>query len=238
MRYERGYFTFAGTNSKDFGVYLNGDKTFNSPAREIETISIPGRNGDLVIDKNRYLNVAHTYDAFIIRHFWGNIRELENFLATQVGYQRLEDTYHPDEFYLAVFSSGLDVTPTEDLMVGTFTITFNRKPQRFLKTGEQIQTFTANGSLRNPTRETALPLIRVYGVGTFQIGTATITVTSNPGYIDLDCDTENAYMEATNCNDYIRLDSDSFPKLPAGQTNVVLGSGITKIEIKPRWWRV
>ena len=237
MKYERNYFTFAGVCSKDYGVYTNGGKTFNSPERKIDQQTIPGRNGDLLIESGRLTNLSHTYEAFIFENFRVNLSEFQNHLLSQIGYQRLEDTYHPDEFYLAVYNSGMEVATSGDLHVGTFTVTFNRKPQRFLKSGEQVHTFLSSGNLFNPTKQVAKPLIRVYGTGSLTIAGEVIEITSNPGYIDLDSEIEDAHMGATNCNGLIRLASDDFPLFQPGRNSIGCGSGISKVEITPRWWR-
>lgn len=246
MNYEQGYFTFDGVSSKDFGVFINGNKTFNSPQRIVTMQTIPGRNGELVVDEGRYGNMEHSYAAFIFKDFKPNVSGLANYLSTKVGYHRLEDSYHPDEFYHAMFVAGLDVDAGSELDVGVFTLTFNRKPQRFLKSGERVVVFerpnntsgTISRTIFNPTRQVSAPLIRVYGTGTVGVGNMTIQVTSNPGYIDLDCDMEDAFMESTNCNGNIKMLSDDFPTLQPGNTGIALGSGITKIEITPRWWRL
>ena len=233
----RGFFTFAGVNSKDFGVYINGSQTFGAPERDVDLQSVPGRNGDLVLDNGRLKNIQHSYEAFIVRDIRANLAGLRDFLTSCVGYHRLEDTYHPDEFYLASYAAELSPDMAATLREGAFTLTFNRKPQRFLKDGELVRAFTAGGRIRNPTRQTAAPLIRVYGTGTLGVGNETVNILSNPGYIDLDCDSEDAHMGAVNCNGLIELPSDDFPRLPPGETGLVLGSGIARVEITPRWWR-
>lgn len=250
--YDRNYFIFAGASSADFGVYVNGNKTFNSPERVIETAVIPGRHGDLLMNTGRFSNIDHTYEAFAFENFRVNLSKLQNHLLSKTGYQRLEDSYHPDEFYLAIYKASMDVEAFADLHAGTFPITFNRKPQRYLKSGEQKVSYSSytnmtynssigkySGSIFNPTDQVAKPLIRVRGTGELGIGSETITIISNPGYIDLDCDAEDAYYdEAVNCNDKIKLNSGDFPILRPGKTGITKASSISSIEIIPRWWRI
>ena len=49
----RGYFIFNGFRSSDYGVLISGDQTFNAPARDIDEIEIPGRDGVLTLDNGR-----------------------------------------------------------------------------------------------------------------------------------------------------------------------------------------
>ncbi len=44
-RYARQYLSFAGKSSKDFLLYLSGPGVYDSPAADVESTSVPGRNG-------------------------------------------------------------------------------------------------------------------------------------------------------------------------------------------------
>lgn len=232
----RNWFTFGGDSSKDYGVYISGDATYNGAERDYESVSIPGRNGDLTIDNGRYNNIELTYGAFIVRDFDRNITRLRNYILGQRGYKRLEDTYHPNEFRMARFKGGFEVEPQSTLKEGQFTLTFDCMPQRFLKSGEQKVTLTASGVLVNSHLTETRPLVRVYGTGTVTIGGIPITVKSASGYTDIDCETESAYRGSVNCNSNIVLTDGKFWKLQSGRNTVELDSGISRVEIQPRWW--
>ena len=106
----------------------------------------------------------------------------------------------------------------------------------FLKSGEDPVEYTTTGGITNETRFEARPLIRVYGTGALGIGTETVTITENPGYIDIDCEMMDAFYGAVNCNSYITLSSGKFPVLAPGYNGIEPGAGITKVIITPRWW--
>lgn len=130
------YFVFNGKKSSDFNVWCSGDGLYRLPERDVEYIAVPGRNGDLAVDNGRWMNVEVTYSCFIPKHFREHYSDLVSWLASQKGYGRLEDARHPELYWLARMDA--DVAPK---MVfpddsGTFTLTFNCKPQRFLKSGE------------------------------------------------------------------------------------------------------
>lgn len=232
------FLTFDGKSTDDFGVYLIGNAVYNAPGREYEKVSVPGRNGDLLIDNGRYSNLEIAYDFIVYENFEYNISALRNFLASKIGYFRLEDTYNPYEYRLAKYSNGLELEAVSPGDIGTGQIYFDCKPQRYLKSGEKVQTFTANGTIKNPTLMVAKPLIRVTGTGALSIGSQTITITSADGYTDIDCDLQDAFKGAVNCNQNIQLTSGNFFTLEPGNNSIVLGSGITKVEITPRWWLI
>lgn len=226
------YLTFNGKSTLDFGVGISGESSFNAPTRDVDFVSIAGRNGDLTIDNGRYNNIEVTYPAFISRNFKSNVVGLRAFLCSQKGYQRLEDTYSPDYYRKGVFLNGLEFETLPLNVAANFELVFNCKPQRFLKSGEQSYTFEDGGTIYNPTRFNSKPIIRVYGTGTLTIGDYSITIDSllTEPYIDLDCDLMNAYKGSLNLNNYV---SGDFPELVPGANEITYDG---TIELVPNWW--
>lgn len=237
----RNTFSFDGINSADFGVYISGDAVFDSPVASYEMIQIPGRSGDLAVYHGRSENIEVTYPAFIFDDFKANIRGLRSALMSRIGYMRLTDTYHPDEYRLGVYQGGLEVSPAVYNTTGEFDITFNCKPQRFLTSGESRTTYTQSGTITNPTLFDAKPLIRVKGQGTLGIGNQSIVVGGiYSGSIYIDTDIMDAWTlsgtQKTPYNHYISYSGDKPPVLPPGDSGISLGTGITEVSITPRWY--
>lgn len=229
--------SFNGVRSSTFSLFISGEGTFNGTARNVQSYNVPGRNGALVIDNGFYDNISVQYPAYIVEHFRANFGALRAFLLSHVGYFKLSDTYHPNEFRLARYTGNIQPKMTQYNREGSFTISFDCKPQRFLTDGENVHTFTADATIDNLTFFPAKPLIRVYGYGDLGIGAETITIAQNDyPYIDIDCDTENASYNTVNCNSLITLAGDTFPVLDAGETGITLDANITQVDITPRWW--
>ena len=234
----RNYFTLDGVDSRDFGVYISGQGTFSAPARSYELLPVPGRNGDLVGTEKRFENGELTYPAFIYANFKQNIADFRAFLNSLFGYHRLVDSYQPNEFRMVFFQGEFDPDVTAKNDAASFDITFNCKPQRFLLSGEQATTLTADGTITNPTRFNSQPLLRVYGTGDLGINGDTITISQADVYTDIDCEMMDAYKGTENRNQYITLTNYNFPVLVPGENGIALGTGITRVEITPRWWTV
>ena len=66
------YFTLDNKKSLDYGLYITGSGAFNAPERDVETVEVPGRNGNLIIDRGRFKNVVQSYKAFIHKDFAQN----------------------------------------------------------------------------------------------------------------------------------------------------------------------
>lgn len=226
------YFVFNGVSSKEFGALVSGYDTFNTPERDESVVDVPGRNGSIVFDNGRWKNTPIAYKALIYKDFDRNYAALSNFFASISGYHRLEDTMEPDVFRIARRTGEIEQKMHGNYDASGFVIHFDCKPQKFFKSGEAAVEYTDDGSIYNPTQYTALPLIRVYSAGTLQIGSDTLIISNVDGYVDIDCDLQNAYKGAVNCNSNV---SGSFPKLVAGENNIVLNT-ISKIDIIPRWW--
>ena len=162
-------FTFDGSTSASYGVFLTGEGVFNSPERSVEMIEIPGRNGDYAMDKGRFQNIELVYKAALVDYtesdFADRISNVRNWLASKIGYKRLSDDYNPDEYRMALFSGGVEVEHF-DLKTGEFDIIFNCKPQRWLTSGETATAVANNGTLSNPTLFDSEPLLAVKGYGT------------------------------------------------------------------------
>ena len=230
------YFMIEETSSLDYGVIISDAAVFNAPARAYESVSVPGRNGAVLFDEGYYENVTVTYEAALLNKN-ANLDGFRAWLLSFTKYVRLEDTYHSEEYRLAMPSGGFSVSTEQALKIGRFKVQFDCKPQRFLKSGEIGTRYTEDVTLFNPTRYAAKPLIRVYGYGILGVGSETVTISSHAfDYIDLDCDLCDAYCGSGNANSHVTLSGDDYPSLGVGKTGITLGSGITAIEVFPRWW--
>lgn len=238
----RHWINYAGQDLKDFGVYISGSGTFDAPERDVKTVAIPGRNGELTLDNGRYKNIKVKYPAFIYKEFANNAEGLREWLLSQKGYQRLEDTYNPDEYRLARYSGGFNVKPLDELVAGNFDLVFDCKPQRFLKSGEEYMSVSNGDQLLNPTLMTALPLLYVSiggsGTHSVQINSDTVTISAFGGVI-IDCELQEAYSSldpTLNFNQYITLSNGKFPSLIAGVNSIAIVN--CTLQIMPRWWRL
>lgn len=227
-------FVFNGKNTRDFGMYIAEVNHYAGAERDTQEIEIAGRNGTLTFDRGRFKNVPITYKMFTLDI--NNIDGFKSWLKSNIGYHRLEDSFEPMYYRRAKYTEALDLKAT-DQKNAAIDITFNCDARRFLKDGDNAIILTGNGSLYNPTYYDAKPLIRVYGIGSFTVNDITVTITSADEYTDIDCEIMDAYKGPTNCNGNIQTTDNKFPVLVSGQNNITL-SGVTRLEITPKWWTV
>lgn len=232
----RDSFIFNGKSSIEFDIWAFEKRQRGTPVRSTETITIPGMNGSLELDNGRYENVPVKYGCILIDDGKRRIDAFIDYMVRQKGYQRLEDTFSPDEFRLGRYIGGTDKTYVGEK--GKFEISFDCKPQRFLKIGENEIDSTSEVVLLNPTNQVSLPIIRIYGTGEVMVTSEklfTLTINENPGYIDFDSEIKDAHYGAVNCNGKF---SGEFPEFGAGSTTITPGAGITRMVITPRWFAI
>lgn len=174
---------FDGEDSRNYGVYITGQAVYNAPERDVEMISIPGRNGSFALDKGRFQNIEVSYPAGIFADnetdFAKAISDFRNLLCSRNGYVRLSDEYHPDEYRMAVYKSGLEVEPAQ-LKAGEFNIVFDCKPQRYLLSGEEAIDVTSGEVILNPTLFESSPMLEVEGYGNIQFNGYEIELNDGP----------------------------------------------------------
>lgn len=177
-------FTFGDVSSKDYGVYITQEAAYNAPDRDVEVVEIAGRNGAYILDKGRFRNITVSYKCGIAlddeQSFESAIRTFRNALASKAGkYVRLEDEYNPNEYRQAAFLGGIEVDMA-DRRAGEFTVSFDAKPQRFLKSGETAVSVASGGTLNNPTLFESRPLLETEGTGTINLNDEAIVIKNNP----------------------------------------------------------
>lgn len=241
-----GVIIFNGRSSKDRGIEVWSLPNYQVPQRDYDTIHIPGRDGDLLIDKESYKNVSRSYTVSFGQEGKRNFTALANALAEWLnsasGYARLEDSYEPEYYRMACYLKAVEITNAYQI-AGSATIEFNCKPQRFLKAGDKAVTFTGTETqsyLNNPTQHTASPIIKVYGYGAgeVQIGNSTITILSISGHLVIDSEMMEVYKDDMNCNSKVKFNSNSFPKLRPGINDISFSGEITSLEVIPKWWTI
>lgn len=231
---------FGSVSSDDYGIYLTGIHIADSPRRDVSFLSVPGRNGDLIVDNNRWNNVDVTYSFAIPTGFARHFDAFKADLLMKTGYQKLTDSIYPDLYRMAIVKESIKPETARYNRTGKFDVTFHCKPQRYLKSGEYTKTLTEPTTLYGEGFM-GKPLITVYGSGAAKliIGDTVVAIRDMDDQLTLDCDLQTAYRQIgdgapENMNGSIF--APQFPELGKGENNISWTGGITQVEIIPRWW--
>lgn len=121
---------------KECDMFVLGKGAFGAPSRDVTQIHVPGRNGDILVDNGGWNNVDVTYSSCcILSNFRENVAKLRGYLLANPGYHELIDPYNPDEVRYAEFRGPFtpEAFTAKGNNAGMFDLTFNCKPQRFLR---------------------------------------------------------------------------------------------------------
>lgn len=220
-------------NFADYDCYVFPSGTFAASARQYDKVSVPGRSGDLLIDKKVYPNRQITYTVIFMKNFMQNFFMLRDALTSQVGYQRIVDSINPEYYRMGYLEE--DIIPTTNVMhtSGKAQLTFSVKPQRYLFEGDEEVTAT---SIYNATNNESFPIICVSGYGTIGVGEYHVEILENSfGRIEIDCETMNAIGDGADANSYISF-LDGQPVLSVGANGIEKDNTVTSLSIVPRWW--
>lgn len=227
------YFALDDVSSAQYGISLQKCPSFDAAKPVIEKVTVPSRNGDLIFYSGAYENVSGALDCFILHEqTYDALAEANGWLSKQ-GYRKL--TYDGDaEAYRMARIVNLGEFSVRMMRLDPFTIDLDCKPQRFLNSGDVPMVFLASDYFDCPA-VSGLPLLRIYGTsGTVRINDKTIMLNTINEYVDIDCELQNAAKGNVNCNSNIScLD---FPKLNSGKNEIAFSSGISKVEMTPRWY--
>ena len=233
-----GIVVFNGISSQDLHIQVQTEPSYDFPEKDYEVTHVPGRNGDIVIDQGSWQNVSRKYnlamDAGKIS-YTEVASKLVQWLHSASGYARLEDSYEPDFYRMAMYKDSGSISNIFN-KAGQIEVEFTCKPQRYFKSGEAADIFVASSEYRNPTDFPAKPLIKIHGSGSGVVGIGAYTVTINDiidGMI-VDSEQQDTYKDQMNCNSKVSI--TEYTKLVSGNNAISISGGVTSIEIIPRWW--
>ena len=233
-----GVIIFNNKSSVDCRIQVAHPPGYAYPERDYTITHIPGRNGDIIQDNGCYKNVERTYEVSFDapnEDFATYANAVSAWLHSTTGYARLEDSYEPDYYRMAVYQES-NIFENLYNKAGTATIVFECKPQRFLKTGDNIITIQNSLTIMNPTGFEAYPLFKVTGTsGVLTVNGNSITFSSIDDFVMLDCELQDAYKENINKNSTI---SGTFPVLKTGSNTISWTGDISSVTMKPRWWTI
>lgn len=240
-----GNVKFGGISTRDLDLVIQSPPAYNFPEKDVEIQHVPGRNGDIVIDKNCYKNVDRSYSVAAVfksgTDFISNSEKIIQWLTSKSGYQRLEDSYDPDVYRLAEFKNDGSLVNYYDEATA-INITFNCKPQRYLKIGENPIKYDGNEIvIHNPTLMPSLPEIELsnFTVDDTHVLMLTIedykddiqsivTISVPSEYDSMIIDSENQVVynkdgnNIINLGEYVNFNGLDFPKLPMNDNTLYL----------------
>ena len=168
------------------------------------------------------------------------IDAINSFLLGTRGYRRIEPDEDPEHFMLGRCERGLSHRIVGGLLTDC-SVTFDVKPQRFLKYGE-LEIEPTSMILRNPTGFPALPIISIEGAGEVTVssssdsGNWSLRYKAFPSTASFDAETLNSYSGSISLNAQTVITGEV--ALTPGDNVFEVTGNVTAIKIIPRWWEL
>lgn len=219
------YFIYNGINSKEMEVVLKSLPPITKPKRRIETIKVPGRNGNLYIDENCYETINISLECTLKKG--ADPRKITEWL---VEFGTISFSDELDKYYNAVITNSIPLSRIFRIY-REFIIQLELQPIAL-----SIQEYTYNcndnnlNTLEIDCTAEMCPYIKVTGSGDVQltINNSICILNIDEEYIELDCELQNAYKGNKNKNNMM---NGQFPTLKPGENTIQL-LGNASVEIK------
>lgn len=231
-------FYLDGINAESVGIHLQRPIAFSQAVPVAKSYNVPGRNGNLIVETGSYENRTGKADCFCLQeNVERAISAAGRFLTGKKGYRRLETSDDPYHFWMARVTNSPEIEQRMRTLA-PFQVSFDCKPQRFVKSGENAIVFQQSGTIFNQYGQIALPFITLYGqgAGRLVIGDCIVDINVLDGTLYLDSDAQNAYNNSGNQN--MNINAPVFPVLDDGEIQIAFSGGIERIEIIPGWWEL
>lgn len=229
-------FVYDGKCSKDFGIIVKNVKRHNAPSRDIETISIPGRDGNLYIDNGSYGIRKIEIETYIKNDVARNAELINEWLYKSFAIRKLHFT---DEqcYYEGICINAIDFAQVYRYF-DIAKIVFECKPYKKLFEGDRTVKLTSPKTIVNPGCNSR-PYIKITGSGdiSLSINDKTYMFKDVDGFIEIDSESMDCYKtyQGVIVHQNNKMYTASFPILYCGENNLSWTGTVSKLEIIPRW---
>ena len=232
-----GSFTFNGVSSTTHGLRVTSDYVINSTGNDVETVSVPGRDGDLLISKNRLKSVTIELPCTVLssRKLTDAESDISNWLNVD-GYKDLTLSWDPDFIYRSAFIETFEIA---SLMrqFGKVKLNFLTYPVKFYKQGRTTQTLSNGATVNGLGNVKANPVITLVGSGdcTLTINGRKTKLRAVQNTITLDMQARQAFSGNLPAWDkVVRAPQYQMPYLDAGR-NLISWDGDFTVKMAPYW---
>ena len=214
-------FIFKGINSNSLGIIVKEMPPITKAEKNIESIQINGRNGNLHIDNKTYK--SKNYSIVCVLMDQTKIDDLK-YLFDGTGTLILST--EPDREYQATIKNQVDFSKYLTYL-REFPLQFELDPIAYSK-DENILEFSSNSNFEIGGTAEIAPILIIEGVGTISINNTQINIKETG--ITIDCELMECSNGEISKNNLVEL--DEFPKLMVGNNTITLGTGINKVTLK------
>lgn len=218
------YFIFNNKKSTDMGIVIQEMPPITKSEKDIDTIEISGRNGNLHIDNGTYKSKKYKIKCVLMDETKINI--IKTWLDSS---GTLEISSEPNIQYNAVVLNQIDFSKYLTYLK-EFIINFELNPIGYNKIVTTKSFSNSNNTFSVGGTFNVSPILVINGTGTITLNNVQVQVLESG--ISIDCELMNCTQDGINKNNKVIL--NEFPILLVGNNTLVLGEGITSVSISYR----
>jgi len=220
-------FIFNNKNNLDMDLKVVSLPEIQDSAKNVTKQDIDGRDGTLT-EFNGYTNDTKQVEC----DYRGN--QPDKIVKWLRGKGPVIFGNRPDRFYNAEINNSVPLNQVIENKLYNFLVQFDCQPFGYLLDGQEYRVITSGTKLLNGKADyISKPLVRISGTGlcTFTINSRTFTISEIGTSITIDSDIESCYAGKDE------MINGDYPYLEPNVENSISwsGSGVTKVEIMPRW---
>ncbi len=218
---------WSGKSLKDFGMRLHADLKFDGVERDVNEIEIPGRNGVVVIDNQRFKLVDQTFE-FTITLLEGKsnleiqIKEAQAFISNLYGFRDFAWDGEPNYIFKAKVN-GKSSTSRSNPLRAAVDVPVKLFPMKYLKdTYSNARTLKSGESFQSKGTQVAYPIITLTGTGnvTLTVNSKTFILKNVTGGVVIDCENQVVTDLAKKNSQMDKVYSYPFPALKIGSNTI------------------
>lgn len=233
---------WSGKDLNDFGMRLHADLKFDGVERDVDEIEIPGRNGVVVRDNQRFKPVDQNFEFTISllkgkSNLENQIKEAQSFISGLYGFKDFSWTGEPNYIFKAKVNDKSSTSRSNPLRA-TVAVPVKLFPMKYLKASyDTARTLKSGESFQNKGTQVAYPIITLTGTGN-------ITLTVNGKKFVLKNITDGVVIDSENqvvsdlSKKHSQMDkvySYPFPNLKIGSNTVSWDNTAFTGTIIERW---
>jgi phage-related protein len=154
---------FNGISSQSFGLELINEVTHEIASNDIETVPIEGRDGVLLVDRQRLNPVEKAFPMVLKNEVYGTSSRISEWLGVK-GWKDLELSWDPDYLYQATVINQISIDEVVK-QFGKVRVVFLVHPIKMLKDSLTSRSLSKGQTIVNRGNVEAKPVITLNGYG-------------------------------------------------------------------------
>ncbi|MDN5440476.1 MAG: phage tail protein [Lactococcus lactis] len=233
---------WSGKDLNDFGMRLLAELKFDGAERDIDEIEIPGRDGVVVRDNQRFNPVIQNFGFTISllkekSNLEAQIKEAQAFISGIYGFKDFSWEGEPNYIYKAKVD-GKSSTTRNNPWIASVDVPVKLFPMKYLKdTYSKARTLKSGEAFQSKGTQIAYPIITLTGTGnvTLTVNGKSFILKNVTGGVVIDCENQVVTDLAKKNSQMDKVYSYPFPALKIGSNTISWDNSAFTGTIIERW---